>query len=98
MATKLGKTNNNNIYPKTLFSDKSHGHNTLQKAIQFTLVTQPMLQRRPNRMELRLMDSYIQILCRFRKCKRKVPPPSLLNNEKSPFTPIKEDFSHPLGG
>ena len=41
-----------------------------------TLVTQPMLQRRPNRMELRLMDSYIQILCRFQKCKQKVPPPS----------------------
>ena len=37
------------------------------------LVTQPMLQRRPNRMELRSMDSYIQILCRFQKCKKKVP-------------------------
>ena len=42
------------------------------------LVTQPMLQRRPNCTELRLMDSYIQILCRFQKCKRKVPPPSPL--------------------
>ena len=42
------------------------------------LVTQPMLQRRPNRTELRSMDSYIQILCRFQKCKRKVPPPSPL--------------------
>jgi hypothetical protein len=30
------------------------------------------------------MDSYIQILCRFRKCKQKVPPPSLLSNERSP--------------
>ena len=40
-----------------------------------SLVTQPMLQRRP-------MDSYIQILCRFQKCKRKVPPPSLFSNEK----------------
>jgi hypothetical protein len=44
------------------------------------------------------MDSYIQILCRFQKSKRKVPPPSPLSNEKSPFTPPKEDFSHPLGG
>ena len=34
------------------------------------------------------MNSYIQILCRFQKCKRKVPPPLLLlSNEKSPFTP-----------
>ena len=63
-----------------------------------TLVTQPMLQRRPNPTELRLMDSYIQILCRFQKSKRKVPPPSPLSNEKSPFTPTKEIFSHPLGG
>ena len=43
------------------------------------------------------MDSYIQILCRFQKCKQKVPPLSLLSNEKLPFTPPKEDFSHPLG-
>ena len=50
-----------------------------------TLVTQPMLQRRPSQTELRLMDSYIQILCTFQKCKQKVPPPSLLSNEKSPF-------------
>ena len=57
-----------------------------------------MLQRQPNRTELRLMDSYIQILCRFQKCKQKVPPPSLLSNEKLPFIPHKEDFSHPLGG
>ena len=47
-----------------------------------SLVTQPMLQRRPNRTELRSMDSYIQILCRFQKCKQKVPPPSLLTSEK----------------
>ena len=44
-----------------------------------TLVTQPMLQPRPNRTELRSMDSYIQILSRFQKCKKKVPPPSLLS-------------------
>jgi hypothetical protein len=31
-----------------------------------SLVTQPMMQRRPNQTELRLMD-YIQILCRFQK-------------------------------
>ena len=55
--------------------------------IAHTLVTQPMLQRQPNRKELRSMDSYIQILCRFQKCKRKVPPPSPLSNdfEKSFF-------------
>ena len=56
------------------------------------LVTQPMLQLRPNQTELRSMDYYHQILCRFWKCKRKVPPPSLLSNEKSPFTP-----PHPKG-
>jgi hypothetical protein len=39
------------------------------------------------------MDSYIQIICRFQKCKQKVPPPLLLSNEKSPFNPPKEDFS-----
>ena len=43
---------------------------------------QPMLQRRPNWTELRSMDSYIQILCRFQKCKRKVPPPTLLSTKK----------------
>ena len=47
----------------------------------YTLVTQPMKQHRPNPTELRSMDSYIQILCRFQKCKRKVPPPSLLSND-----------------
>ena len=47
-----------------------------------SLVTEPMLQRRPNPTELRSMDSYIQILCRFQICKQKVPPPSLLSNEK----------------
>jgi hypothetical protein len=60
------------------------------------LVTKPMLKRRPNRTELRLMDSYIQVLCRLQKCKRKVPPLLLLSNEKSPFTPQrikKGDFS-----
>ena len=51
------------------------------------LVTQPMLQRRPNSTELRSMDYYHQIFCRFRKCKRKVPPSSPLSNdfEKSWF-------------
>jgi hypothetical protein len=43
------------------------------------------------------MDSYIRILCRLQKCKQNVPPPSLLKNEKSPFTPPKEDFRHPFG-
>ena len=41
------------------------------------IVTQPMLQRRPNRTELRSMDSYIQISYRFHKSKQKGPPPSL---------------------
>ena len=52
-----------------------------------TLVTQPMLQLRPNCTELRSMDYYHQIFCRFRKCKWKVPPPSPLSNdfEKSWF-------------
>ena len=52
----------------------------------FPLVTQPMLQRQPNCTELRSMDFYIQILFRFQKCKGKVPPSSLLNNERLPFT------------
>jgi hypothetical protein len=33
-----------------------------------------MMQRRHNPTELRLMHSYIQILCRFQKSKQKVPP------------------------
>ena len=41
------------------------------------------------------MDYYHQIFCRFRKCKRKVPPPSPLSTQKLPFTPPKEDFSQP---
>ena len=51
------------------------------------LVTQPMLQRRSNCTELWSMDSYIQILCRFQKSKQKVPPPSPLSTQKSPFNP-----------
>ena len=42
---------------------------TLGRDTAATLVTQPMLQLRPNRTELRSMDSYIQILCRFQKRK-----------------------------
>ena len=41
----------------------------------------PMLQLRPNPTELRLMDYYHQFFCRFQRCKRKVPPPSLLSND-----------------
>ena len=44
------------------------------------------------------MDTYVQIFCRFQKSRQKVPPPSLPCTKKSPFTPPKEDFSHPLGG
>ena len=50
------------------------------------LVTQPMSQLRPNCTELRSMDYYHQIFCRFRKCNRKVPPPSPLSND------FKKDF------
>ena len=35
------------------------------------LITQPMLQCRPNQTELRSMDSNTQILCRFQKSKQK---------------------------
>ena len=42
-----------------------------------------MLQRQPNCAELRSMDFFIQILCRFQKCKQKFSP-SLFSNEKSP--------------
>ena len=67
-------------------------------SLSIPLVTQPMIQRRPNRMELRSKDSNIQILCRFQKSKRKVPPPSLPCTKKSPFTPQRMIFSHPLWG
>ena len=50
-----------------------------------------MLQLRPNQTELRSMDYYHQILCRFWKCKQKVPPPSPLSTQKSPFTPPKDE-------
>ena len=46
-----------------------------------TLVTQPMLQMRPNQMELRSMDCCRQFCCRFRKCKRKISSPLLLIND-----------------
>ena len=45
------------------------------RSVSPTLVTQPMLQLKPNWLELRSMDLYNQILYRFQKCKRKVPPP-----------------------
>ena len=77
--------------PTSLISTKfsigyTKPHTPLRTA-RITLVTQPMLQLRPNCTELRLMDYYHQIFCRFRKCKRKVPPPSPLSNdfEKSWF-------------
>ena len=54
--------------------------------------TQPMLQRWPNQTELRSMESWFQILCRFQNCKRKVPPPFLLRNEKSTFPPQRKIF------
>ena len=55
---------------------------------EHALVTKPILQLRANRTELRSMDYYHQNFCTFRKCKRIVPPPSLLSNdfEKSCFS------------
>ena len=53
--------------------------------VAITLVTQPMLQCWPNCTEIKSMDSYIQILCRFQKCKQKVPPPLLIGNKKTHF-------------
>ena len=52
--------------------------------VHLSLVTQPMMQGQPNPTELRSMDSYIQILCRFQKSKPKVSPPSLPCTKKSP--------------
>ena len=56
-----------------------------------------MIQRRPNPRELRSMDSYVQILCRFQKSKQKVPPLSVPYTKKSPFTPTKDEKNFPLG-
>ena len=69
-------------------------HSLLKFPTVSPLVTQPMMQRRPNPTELTSMDSYIPIICRFQKSKGKVPRPSPLSTKKSP----QEDFSHPLGG
>ena len=63
-----------------------------------TLVTQPLMQRIPNCTELRLMDSYIQILYRFQKSKQKIPPPSLPCTGKSLFTPPRKIFFILWGG
>ena len=50
---------------------KKHCDLQLWKYVVFgkSLVTQPMLQSGPNRTELRSMDSFIQILGLFKKCK-----------------------------
>ena len=72
------------VPPRTLFISTS-----------YALITQPILQCWPNPTELRSMNYYHQIFCRFRKCKRKVPPPSPLSNdfEKSFFFKIfSNDF------
>ena len=52
------------------------------------LVTQSMMQHQPNPMELRSMDSYIQILCRFQISKWKVPSPSLFSTKNHPLRKI----------
>ena len=59
----------------------------------YPLVTQPMMQCQPNRTELRSMDSYIQILCRFQKSKWKVPPLSLPCIKKSSEDPVYYSFA-----
>ena len=43
-----------------------------------------MMHRRPNQTEVRSMDSFIQILCRFQKSKRK--------EKNSSFGGVKGDF------
>ena len=66
-----------------------------------TLVTQSMLQLTPNCSELRSMDLFNQILCRFQKYKRKVPPPSLpfgwkkTRRLKVQFMEVNFFFRHP---
>ena len=67
------------------------------KHFRFPLVTQPMLQCRPNRTELRLMDSCIQILCRFQKNKQKVPLLSPLSTQKPPFALFNDEKNLPWG-
>ena len=52
-------------------SQPTRGFYQPTRLFETSLVTQPMLQRGPNCTEL----SYIQILCRFQKCERVVPPP-----------------------
>ena len=46
-------------FTKVFVSAKDHSIEDMQGS---SLVTQPMLQRQPNRTELRLMNSYIQII------------------------------------
>jgi hypothetical protein len=43
------------------------------------------------------LDSYIQILYRFQKCKQKVPPLFPLSTQKSPFTPHRMRKIFPWG-
>ena len=59
-----------------------------------TLVTHPMMQRQPNPTELRSMDSYNQILCRFQKSKQKVLYTLYTPKEEfySSFEGVKGDF------
>ena len=45
----------------------------------YTLVTQPMKQSWPNQTDLRSVDSYIRILCRFQKRKQKLTPLSRIH-------------------
>ena len=73
-------------------------HYVSWSSLLLTLVTQPMSQLQPNPTELRSMDYYHQIFCRFWKCKQKVPPPSPLSIQKLPFTPPKDEKNLPLGG
>ena len=82
--------------PTTIPSNNGKCHIKISNLICLilsSLVTQPMLQGWQNSMELRSMDSYIQIFCRFQICKQNVPPPSLPCTKKSPFALLpKSDF------
>ena len=63
-------------WQQSVYKWKQSESHCIKSCLSISLVTQPMLQCQPNPMELRSMDSYIQFLCRFQKCKRKVLPPS----------------------
>jgi hypothetical protein len=52
-----------------------------------------MLQRRPNSLEFRSMDYYIQILCRFQKCSKKFLHSCFSVMKNHPLPPKERFFS-----